>query len=92
MSLIRETFPEDYTHAIAVATCESNLNPKAYNPRNPDGSVDRGLMQINSTHDKRMQSLGLDPWDPEDNVAFARMLYDESGWHPWVCNRKIAMR
>lgn len=83
--LIARTFPEDPHTAIAVATCESNLNPMAYNPSNTNGSVDRGLMQLNSTHDARMDALGLDPWNPEDNVAFARLLYDESGWRPWVC-------
>jgi hypothetical protein len=32
-----------------------------------------------------MAELGLDPWDVEDNVKFARVLYEESGWQPWVC-------
>jgi hypothetical protein len=35
-----------------------------------------------------MKELGLDIWDPEDNVAFARILYDEQGWTPWVCHTK----
>lgn len=85
VSLIRTTFPEDPHTALAIAECESGLNPEAYNPNNYDGSVDRGLMQINSTHDARMNELGLDPWNPEDNVQFARLLYDESGYRPWVC-------
>lgn len=34
-----------------------------------------------------MEALGLDVFDPEDNVRFARILYDESGWQPWVCAR-----
>ena len=92
MSEIRKTFPEDPHTAIAIAKCESNFNPNAYNPNNYDGSVDRGIMQLNSVHDTKMQSLGLDPWNPEDNLKFARILYDESGWIPWVCYRHIALR
>lgn len=86
--MIRDTFPEDPNTAVAIADCESGLNPKAYNPRNKDGSVDRGLFQLNSVHDKRVESMGMDVWDVEDNVAFAKMLYDESGFTPWVCYTK----
>ena len=83
--LIVETFPEDASTALAIAKCESGLNPDAYNPKNKNGSVDRGLFQVNSVHDNRLEALGLDPWNPEDNAVFARMLYEENGWLPWVC-------
>lgn len=85
---IRETFPEDPHTAVAVAACESGHNPDAYNDRNYNGTVDRGIFQLNSTHDTRLEALGLDPWDVEDNIQFARMLYEESGWLPWVCFTK----
>lgn len=82
---IRAAFPEDPHTAVAIATCESNLNPNAYNDKNVTPTVDRSLFQINSVHDARLEALGLDPWNPADNIAFARMLYDEQGWRPWVC-------
>jgi hypothetical protein len=87
-------FPEDPHTAIAVARCESGLLPHAYNPRNTNGSTDGGLWQINSVHDKRLQQLGLDKYDPEDATKFARMLYDERGWRDWVCytHNKIVLR
>jgi hypothetical protein len=68
--------------------------PHAYNPRNTNGSTDGGLWQINSVHDKRLQQLGLDKYDPEDATKFARMLYDERGWRDWVCytHNKIVLR
>lgn len=84
-ALIRATFPEAPQTALAVANCESGLNAKAYNPNNKNGSTDGGLWQINSVHDKRLEALGLDKFDPEDATKFARMLYEESGWKPWVC-------
>ena len=83
--LIHDTFPEDPHTATAIAKCESGLNIEAYNPNNSNGTVDRGIFQLNSVHDERVESLGLDPWDVEDNVAFARMLYEDSGFQPWVC-------
>jgi hypothetical protein len=92
--LIKETFPEDPHIAVAVARCESGLKPTAHNPHNRDGSVDGGLWQINSVHDKKLKELGLDKYNPEDATKFARMLYDEREWQDWVCftHGKIAMR
>lgn len=87
-ALIEETFPEDPRTAIAVAECESGLRPNAHNPNNRDGSTDGGLFQINSVHDERLKQLGLDKYDPEDATKFARILYEESGWTPWVCYTK----
>lgn len=91
MREIHRIFPEDPHTALAIAKCESGLNPDAYNPHNTDGSVDRGLMQLNSVHDKRLEALGLDPWNPEHNLQFARMLYEANGWRDWVCARKLAL-
>ena len=53
----------------AIAVKESGLNPKAINSANANGSIDRGLMQINSVHLSRYS--GLDPaalFIPEINV------------------------
>ena len=78
---IRETFPEEPELAIAVARCESRLNPQAYNPHSDDG----GLYQINQVHLPELEKLGLDRFDLEDNLTFARMLYERNGWQDWVC-------
>ncbi len=42
-----DKFGVNYNLALAVARCESGLNPKARNV-NPAGSTDRGLYQINN--------------------------------------------
>lgn len=84
MALIKETFPEDPQRALAIANCESGFNPNAKGP-----TQDSGVFQIHKpSHGKKMESLNLDPFDVEDNVAYARMLYDESGWVPWVCHTR----
>ena len=74
-----------------MAKCESGLNPDAHNGKNANGTTDGGLFQINSSHDARMEKLGLDKYDPEDNVKFARILYEENNWKPWVCAHKLAI-
>lgn len=71
--------------ALRVANCESGMNPNAKNSKNANGSVDSGIFQINSVHHTRMEKLGLDVWNPRDNIKFAKILYDESGFMPWVC-------
>lgn len=82
---IRETFPEDPERALAIARCESGLRPDV-----TSHTSDGGIFQINlPVHGWRLQQLALDPYDIEDNLTYARMLYDEREWHPWVCNRKI---
>lgn len=86
MRLIQKAFPEDSYRAVKIAKCESGLKIGAFNGNNPNGSTDGGLWQINSTHDKRLKELGLDKYDPEDATKFARILYEESGWRPWVCH------
>jgi soluble lytic murein transglycosylase-like protein len=76
---IRETFPEDPDRAVAIAKCESGLNPKAVSPTN-----DHGLMQINKT----VHTVEGDIYDVETNLKYARKLYDERKWQPWVCAKK----
>lgn len=36
--------------SVAIAHAESAFYTEAYNDQNPDGSIDRGLWQINSVH------------------------------------------
>lgn len=75
--------------AVALTQPESGRNPDAVNDKNTDGSVDRGLWQINSVH------LGaggvLDGWapdslfDPRRNAQATWMVYQSAGsFSPWV--------
>jgi hypothetical protein len=67
--------------AIAVAVCfaESAGYAKAYHV-NENGTIDRGLMQINSIH-------GLseaDSFDPQKNFDYAHKLFEAHGFQPWA--------
>lgn len=83
--LVREAFP-DAPIMLKVAKCESQFMQHAYNPTN--GSHDGGVYQISQKyHGKRMEELGLDPYDVKDNIAYARILYDEQGLAPWIWSK-----
>lgn len=59
-----------------IAMIESSLNPSAIN-QNKNGTVDIGLMQINSMHLKRLGKVGVTRQsllDPEVNVYVAALL------------------
>lgn len=63
--------------AAAVAMAESGGNPNSTN-NNSDGSVDRGLWQINSVHQ------GLSTFDPMANArAAVQISSNGTTWRPW---------
>jgi len=73
---------------VEVARCESRFKPAAHNTKlNKDGTTDGGIFQLNSVHDEELALLGLDKFDPEDNIKFTRLLYDRSGLRPWESSR-----
>ena len=53
-----------------IATIESGINPHAIN-KNDNGTIDYGLMQINSTHLRELAQWGIDEkniLDPKVNI------------------------
>lgn len=83
---ITATFGSNAKDALAIAQCESGLNPSAVSNGN------YGLFQINSVHRDLVASMGYS-WDrildPGVNTAVAKRLYDEQGWGPWSCKRVL---
>ena len=96
-NLIRSTFPKEATTAALVASTENaTFNPRRKdNINRADGSIDRGIFQINSNsfnglmkrRGAELQAKGIfnfdDMWDPKKNIEVARMIYDEGGWGRW---------
>jgi len=83
---VREYF-RDIPVLVQIARCESHFRHTL-----ADGSVlrgerdtaDLGVMQINTRyHGARAQKLGLDLRALEDNLAYARALYEKEGTDPW---------
>jgi phage-related minor tail protein len=72
--------------AASVALAESGGNPSAKNV-NSNGSIDRGLWQINSIHG------GLSTFDPSANAkAAVKISSGGRNWRPWVAFTNGAYR
>lgn len=87
-----EKFLKDYFADIPlltkIAQCESHYrqyNSKGGVLRGNKNTYDRGVMQINVLyHQEKAEEMGLDLHDLDDNVAFARYLYEKFGAKPWM--------
>ena len=91
-----EKFLKDYFADIPImakiAKCESRNRHLDKNGNILKGEVtplDRGVMQINLYyHEDAAKKLGLDLHDLDDNVAYARYLYEKEGAKPWMSSSK----
>lgn len=79
--LIKKTFPEDPKTAVAIAKCESQLDPSRIGDTHMD-FYSYGLFQINQTWHKYPKEVLL---NPVENVKIARQIYDGAGWQRWAC-------
>ena len=87
-----EKFIQDYFADIPIMTkiakCESrnrHLDKNGYILKGEVTPLDRGVMQINLYfHKETAQKLGLDLHNIDDNVAYARYLYEKQGAKPWM--------
>lgn len=78
--VIAAGFPEANRQTmVAIAMAESGGDTGAINTSNSNGSVDRGLFQINSIHGYEPSSL----FDAKINTAAARSIYDSQGITAW---------
>ena len=90
VSMIDQVFGADAPTAVQIATCESGLNPNAYNPASIGGSHAAGLFQIlyPSTWETTPQGqAGLSPFDAMANIQAAHSIFVRDGysWREWVC-------
>lgn len=83
VELICQAFGDECAKAVAVATCESGLNPATVG-----GAGERGLFQIHPVHAKNLAAAGLSweqMFDPAANIHYAHLLWSRAGWGPWTC-------
>lgn len=73
------SFGWNCAQAIAVARCESGLNPWAQNAGN------YGLFQINSVHARKFTNFWNSWMDPYGNSQMAYQIWSVQGWSPWAC-------
>lgn len=80
---IKAAFP-DAPIMVRVARAESELK-SVWGRIDPD---DCGIFQINQRyHGKAMAELGLDCMNENDNIAFAKILYEKFGLRPWLASK-----
>jgi hypothetical protein len=84
--MIEFVFGDQADEAKRIAMCESTMNPNATHV-NTGGSIDAGLMQINSVHGVPVRYLK----NPMINLLIAKQIYDAQGWNPWTCQRKAGL-
>ena len=83
-------FPEDVVgQMVCTAKYESSFFERATN-KNKNGSVDRGLFQINSSHlgESGCPSSGERVFDAAANAKCARAIYRSQGVRAWYGYRK----
>lgn len=99
-SIIASVFPPaDVNKAVAIATCESNLNATEVSAPNSNGTRDWGVMQINDggtlqnlLAESGQSSTNLNQaLDPTWNVKAGYTLFTQRGWAPWTCAYKLGI-
>lgn len=89
--IVRSYF-KDIPLLAEVARCEStftHIDPDTGSvKRGHMNPADLGVMQINEYyHGDTAERLGLELHDLEDNLAYARYLYDREGVQPWSASK-----
>jgi hypothetical protein len=74
--------------AVAVCSAESSRYTEAENDQNADGSIDRGLWQINSRHLGQTAggvTITVEAcFEPVQCAKIAHALWRAEGWAPWA--------
>lgn len=88
MAYIVEKFGDDASDAITMLNkCENHsLNSKATNKANSNGTIDRGVFQINSIHG------GDELYDWKTNIDKAYKIFKNRGWSAWSCSHVIGVK
>ncbi len=85
---INSVFGSYAAGAVNVATCESGLNPNAYNSISVVGSHAEGIFQIlyPSTWDTTSEA-SQSPYNANANILAAHEMFVRDGysWREWVC-------
>lgn len=70
--------------SVAEAICMAESSGDPYNhSSNTNGTIDRGLMQINSIHSDMVDGNLSALYNPTVNIAVAWRIYSADGWRAW---------
>ncbi len=88
-ALVRNFEPSEVPTFYQIMKCEStwrqwDSHGVVLTHVNGDGTLDYGIMQINSSHLKEADDMGLDIFNSlDDNVRMSRYVYDHQGYGAW---------
>ncbi|GAA3797856.1 helix-turn-helix domain-containing protein [Streptomyces phyllanthi] len=87
---VREVFTEAPDDAVAIADCQSFLDPLHILP-NTNGTRNWGLFQISDARLRELRGTPRKALDPEWNIQAAKRLWDrERDFHDWPhCSRAL---
>lgn len=77
--------PDEMAQLDRIMWRESMCTPTATH-RNGNGTIDRGLLQVNSIHLGWLAAIGIGADDllvAEVNLSAGHHLYERDGWAPW---------
>lgn len=73
---------------VKIAECESSWRPNVKGYSGTKVGEDIGLYQINTYHHlKKSQRMGLDIYDPVDNIRYALYLIEKRGFTDWSASK-----
>lgn len=78
------TFGSSAKTALCIAKNESGFQQYATHI-NTNGSIDRGIFQINSIHDGSFPARLA--FNVSENIRYAHQLFQAQGWSPWVTKK-----
>lgn len=79
---VSKVFGKDSDNALKIIKCESSFNPTALgdtNTRYPSA----GLFQIRLLPERQITKEQM--FDVDENIKYAKMLFDKYQWKPWSC-------
>lgn len=72
----------DYPTVAKIINCESGWNPNAKH-LNQNGTMDTGLLQVNSSHWSEMEKMNISTSTWEDGLVYGLILMKREGTNPW---------
>jgi hypothetical protein len=93
INYIISTFGKYSDDAIAIAKCESGLNPRALNDNTKWGGVsqDLGVFQINKKYQGVTNSEFLYDYKINTNIAWNIFQNRGYNWGAWTCSRTLGI-
>ena len=82
--------PSQVDNALTIMRLESGGNPGATH-YNANGSVDYGLLQINSVHSAAVGGDLNALYDPATNIRVAATIWQSGGWSQWSTARQAGL-